>query len=198
MNAERIMDALGNIDDRYIANPFPQKKAVSVLAARKKRRFALLALLAAALLGCAAFFLANTPPSLTLAVYAMDETGTVAERLMPERSPLPVSLITADDGTKGFLFSLPMEDASTTVGILAVDGTLLESMAVKTITRMTLAPGRTYYFLVGNELETIQEASFFHRQSADHLFRIHVTIERTENGFLARWESATQPLGSSK
>ena len=195
MNGRKLLDALGNIDEKYLGNEELLEKTGPKKTRKSRWKLGLAAGLAAALLALVILLLANAAPSrLALTVYAMGTDGSLTERPMPESLSLPVSLIEADDGTAGFLFSVPVDDPAATVGILPVGDASFDSGAVKTITSTSLAPGRAYYFLVGRAASEIQEATICHRKSASNIFLIHVTIEKTEDGYLAKWEEV-QKLG---
>lgn len=188
MNVERLLDALGNIDERFLVEN-TQAEWMPPRKDPKRRKLPLFAGLAAVLLAIALIFLLRPAPSrLTLTVYAMDAQGDLVEHPLAENQSLPVSLITADDGTAGFLFSVPVDDPAATVSILPIDGIPLSSHAVKALTDKSLAPGKAYFFLVGRSADKIQEATFCHRKSESNIFQIHVRIEKTKDGYLAKWK----------
>ena len=106
MNVERLLDALGNIDERFLVEN-TQAEWMPPRKDPKRRKLPLFAGLAAVLLAIALIFLLRPAPSrLTLTVYAMNAQGDLVEHPLAENQSLPVSLITADDGTAGFLFSV--------------------------------------------------------------------------------------------
>ena len=184
MKAEKIMNALGNIDEKYLEESGRARN-------QPKHRLSICAALAAACIGIFFLFLANANrEGLVLTAYALEGGSLSSEQRMQAGERLPVTVLEADDGTFGFLFSVDGEDASTIVEVLLTGGATLESHAVKRMTDIhDLAPGRTYYYIAGTTEAEMQEVTLYHYQTASKTaHHIRVRIEKEGGKYFAQWD----------
>ena len=191
MKAEKIMNALGNIDEKYLEESAPEETVRFRNSPKNRRPLFLYAALAAACIGVFFLFLANANRGgLILTAYALEGGSLSSEQQMQAGERRPVTVLEADDGTFGFLFSVDGEDASTIVGVLLTGGATLESHAVKRMTDIhDLTPGRVYYYIAGTSEKDMQEVTLYHYQTVSKKARhIRVRIEKEGGKYFAQWD----------
>lgn len=199
MSSEKIMKAIGGIDDGYIEKYAVVKPVANDrnnrIVVRRKWIYRLCACLAtiAIVLGIG-FPILNNPgvnPSIIVTAYAMENNNVVAEQALTKSSPIPVSLLETSDGLKGFLFSVDAaaQEAPPSLAIFTAGayeqrvGELIEVVGVD------LNPGTQYFFFVGQSIDDFSNISFFFSdEETKTTFEIGVKITETDEGFFAELE----------
>lgn len=190
----RIIDSIGNIDADMIEN-------VAALRQQKQRKstwhrwcaiaacFLLIAAIALPL-----FSGKDTVSPFVIKAYATAPDGSILEQEMAEGVSFPVTVITADDGTSGFLFSIGETDSKQPASVSILTAGEYGDASISHIMEfagLELMQGRSYVFFVG-DLSAFGNLTIVHRNE-DGTVRAEVTISITEgaDGYTARLEKLT-------
>lgn len=199
MNSEKIMKAIGGIDDGYIEKYAVVKPVandrINRIVVRRKWFYRLCACLAAiAIVLGIGFPILNNPggnPSIIVTAYAMEKSNAVAEQALTKSSPIPVSLLETSDGLKGFLFSVDSatQDAPPSLAIFTAGAYEQKVGELIEIVGVDLEPGKQYFFFVGQSIDDFSNVSFFYSdEETKTTFEIGVKITETDAGFSAELE----------
>ena len=121
--------------------------------------------------------------------YAMEDGSLLQAQRMQAGERFPVTVMEAEDGSFGFLFSVDGEDDSAIVGVLPTGGATLECQAVKLMTDICdLTPGRVYYYIAGTFEAEMQEVTLYHYQTVSQkAHHVRVCITKDDGKYFAEW-----------
>lgn len=195
MKTKTFSNALGEIGDKYIteANEYTAEKKMHRWNWRTIAAYvAVIALIAGAIP-----FLNNGPAvsPFVLTAYALENDNTVSAAVMMEGENIPVTMFESNNGVWGFVFSHEAENPTdyVSISIMTAGQQVTVDEQITAINGLELDNEQIYTFFIPPQDETgpFNLPFTMEDESTNQIAMLHVVIEQSEGGYVARVDEVT-------
>lgn len=193
MTTKKFSEAMSELEDKYIT------EAITYQRSKKKRNwFKWVAAVACICLVLAGLFPLLHQPSVSpfvLTAYALESDNTVSTAVMMEGENIPVTMFEADNGVWGFVFSHEAENPTdyVSISIMTAGQQVTIDEQITAINGLELDNEQIYTFFIPPQDETGPFSLPFtmEDESTNQIAMLHVVIEQSEGGYVARVDEVT-------